>query len=470
VVPNGKAARLIPVKSGATEVAATAEGIMASAKVVVLDTVFSVQIAAADTVVTLGRSLQFSATVAGPTGASQDVTWSVADTSVARVDSTPSPNRVLISSRNAGTTNVIATATIDRKKSATTRFRTAAPVSLFFEAQPGDATVPIRAQDVMIPGPIVKVRDALGNVFPGPATISVSLAPGTGSAGASLLGVPVITTANGDARFTSIAVDLPGVGYRLMATAAELLSTTSAPFTVGPECGGIAYTLGTLVNGELTSSSCQVGENQYYDRYSVTSAAQQLLILRVTAPLRNGAVFPNGIPVGAQTDTIPYLVPAGSYSIRVLSSAAGLTGPYQLQARTPTLGKVTIGQPGNICYRIQTTVGISYQEELRCSGTAALIQYPCGSGTTSQSPFRLHLKAGQGATINASSTTIDPCLEIGTEVGTVFTHVAVDDNSGGGTSARIVIPAAPENRNFIVNVTGRPPIPAFSLFSITIQP
>jgi hypothetical protein len=471
VVPNGKTTRLIPVRPGTAEVEASSENVIATAKVVVLDTVFSVQINPADTMVTMSRSLTLTAAVTGPPTAQLSVTWRVADTAKARVDSFRlASNTAFVTSRDTGRTEVIATSAADRLKTARIPFRTARPISLYFEAQPGAATAPIRAQDVLIPGPIVKVRDALGNTFPGTTPITIGIAPGTGASNAELFGTILVATASGDARFADIGIDLPGTDYRLVASSPGLQAATSAAFVVGPECTGIPYTLGTTVSRTLTSSACQFGEGQYYDRYIVSSPVQQIFIARVTAPLRNGAVFPNGIRIGAQSDTIPYLVPAGTHSIRVQSSAAGVTGDYQLVARAPNLGKVTIGNPGVTCYRIQTQTGIVFQEELRCSGTAALIQYPCGAGNTSLSPYRLHLKPGTGATITVSSTTFDPCLELGTESGNTFTRVAVDDDGGGGTTARLRIDPAPSGRNFIVNVTARPPVPAFSIFTISIQP
>src|SRR6185503_5862919 len=317
VMPNGKIARLIPVRPGTAEVEVSSENIIATARVVVLDTVFSIQISPADTLVTMGQSLTFTAGVLGPSTALRGVKWSVVDNAVAKIDSEiQATNRVFVSSRDTGRTEVVATSTVDRNRIARIPFRTARPVSVYFEAQPGQATSPIRAQDAIIPGPIVKVRDALGNAFPGAVPITIGIAAGTGAANAELFGTTQVTTASGDARFSDIGIDLPGTDYRLVASTPGLPSATSTAFAVGPECPGIPYTLGTTVSGSLTSSACQFGDGQYYDRYIVTSPVQQLFIARVTAPLRNGAVFPNGIRIAAQGDTIPYLVPAGTYSIR----------------------------------------------------------------------------------------------------------------------------------------------------------
>lgn len=471
IVPNGTAARLIPVRPGLAEVEATSENILATAKVVVLDTVFSVQINQADTLVTMGRTLSFIAAVQGPPAASVAVVWTLADSSKARIDSiSQAANRVFVTSSDTGRTEVIATSAIDRKKSARIPFRTARPVSLFFETQPGQATSPIRAQDILIPGPTVKVRDELGNSFVGSVSVSMAIATGSGTPNANLFGTLVVPTASEDGRFSNIGIDLPGADFRLTATAAGLTAATSAPFTVGPECPGTPYEIGTTVSGTLTESACRSNENAVYARYIVTTSALQHLTARTTAPMRVSVVFPDGTRFGTVTDSVPYLAAPGTYSIRVSSGANGELGTYQLTSRFSNLSKGTLGAIGYLCWRIQTHRGITYQEELRCaSGTGPnTIAYPCGTGTTSSSPYRLYLPANATATITASSAAFDPCLEV---FNSQFTQsLAVDDNSGGGTTARIVLTPSPVTRDVIVNVTGRPPVPAVTQFTITITP
>jgi hypothetical protein len=469
VVPDGNVARLIPVRPGAADVEAMSEDIIATAKVVVLDTVYSVQISASDTLVSMGRSLQLTAAVAGPVGASQQVVWSVGNAAVADIDSSQGKNPVLVFSRDTGSTTVTATSAIDRNKSASARVRTASPVALYFEQQPGQATSPIRAQDVLIPGPIVKVRDALGNVFPGSVTVTLAIAPGSGTPNASLFGTIVVPTANEDGRFSNLGIDLAGADYRLTATSPDLTAATSAPFTVGPECPGIPYTIGTTVSGTLTADACRASESLFYNRYIVTTSVAELFSARITAPLRVGAVFIDGTRFGAQSDTVPYLAAPGTYSLRVYSGTNGDVGSYQLSTYFANLSKGNLGAPGYLCWRIQTHRGIVYQEELRCSsGPGGQILYPCGSGTTSVSPYRLFLPPNAIVTITASSTAFDPCLEA--LDGTTSQQIAVDDNGGGGTTARLTLAPSPTARNLIINVSGRPPLPAVTPFTITIQP
>ena len=106
----------------------------------------------------------------------------------------------------------IATSTANRLKSTRARWQTARPHSLIFASEPGQATSRIRANYALIPGPVVSVRDALGNTFPGEMDVTMTIEPGTGRTGAALFGTPFVTYANGEARFGNLGVDSAGSG------------------------------------------------------------------------------------------------------------------------------------------------------------------------------------------------------------------------------------------------------------------
>jgi hypothetical protein len=468
VVPNGNVARLIPVRPGTAELEALAEGILATAKVVVLDTVFSVQISGPTTMVSLGRSIEFSAIVSGPPGASQRVVWSVGNGNVASIDSSQGNSPVLVVSRDTGATTVTATSAIDRRHSATVHIRTAPAVSLFFESQPAQATAPIRANDILIPGPIVRARDQLGNVFLGPVDVTMTLEPGTGAGGAKLFGAPTLTTSNGEGRFDNLGVDLEGANYRVTATAPGLTTATSSTFNVGPECPGTPYVIGATVSGTLTTSSCQSRANEYYDRYIVSSNALQYFAIRLSsaALLRIGVIFPDGARITAgSSDSLPGVVSAGTFSIRVHSSATGATGAYQLRTGPANIprGVFQVGGPF-VCYLIQVHRGITLQDDLKCSG----VPNPCNSGASTDAGYRLHLAANMTVTVTVTSSAFDPCLRVlATNNATL---IASDPDVPGRNTARVVVPPAPIARNVVVHVGGRATVPVGTPFTISIQP
>ena len=102
-------------------------------------------------------------------------------------------------------------------------------MQLAFVAQPGPAT----AGQAMAPAVQVAARDAGGNVatsFTG--TVTLAIAPGTGTSGAELAGTVALAASNGIATFGNLSLDLVGTGYRLRASATGLPSGLSGTFDV----------------------------------------------------------------------------------------------------------------------------------------------------------------------------------------------------------------------------------------------
>jgi hypothetical protein len=82
---------------------------------------------------------------------------------------------------------------------------------------------------------IVAVEDAQGSLATGyKGLITLTITAGTGNSEAKLFGGTKTLPINGTAEFKSISIDKVGVGYTLTATSGNLLSATSAPFTVLP--------------------------------------------------------------------------------------------------------------------------------------------------------------------------------------------------------------------------------------------
>jgi hypothetical protein len=105
----------------------------------------------------------------------------------------------------------------------------AAADSLVFTSQPTATT----AGAVITPAVQVAARDSLGNIVSGfTGSVTVAIAPGTGTPGASLTGTKTVVAVAGVATFSTLKVDSSGTGYRLTATAAGIAGTTSAAFTV----------------------------------------------------------------------------------------------------------------------------------------------------------------------------------------------------------------------------------------------
>lgn len=66
------------------------------------------------------------------------------------------------------------------------------------------------------------------------AQVTISLAPGTGTAGALLTGGEAQAASNGVVNFGNLRINTAGTGYQLLASSPGMTSATSASFSVTP--------------------------------------------------------------------------------------------------------------------------------------------------------------------------------------------------------------------------------------------
>ncbi|MGH7678833.1 MAG: hypothetical protein ACRENU_10230 [Gemmatimonadaceae bacterium] len=105
------------------------------------------------------------------------------------------------------------------------------PTQLVFLTQPTD----VAAQNPIIPSVRIGVQNANGQISgSGSVAVTISLVPGTGAPGASLIGGAASNTFNGIVLFANLRIDTPGAGYQLLASATGFPSVASAPFNVTP--------------------------------------------------------------------------------------------------------------------------------------------------------------------------------------------------------------------------------------------
>ena len=122
------------------------------------------------------------------------------------------------------------------------------PARLAFSSQPTDAT----AGSALSPPVQITALDSRGNLASGfTGAVTVAISTGTGTAGATLLGMKTMTASAGVATFSDLGVDSAGTGYRLRASAATLTPDTSAAFAVTP---GPAIRLGFTVPPGVTTA------------------------------------------------------------------------------------------------------------------------------------------------------------------------------------------------------------------------
>src|SRR5438132_264726 len=100
------------------------------------------------------------------------------------------------------------------------------------------------AGSTLTPGVQVSVLDGGGNLVPSFAgTITLAIAPGTGTSGAALAGTTALAALGGVAAFTTLSVATPGGNYRLAATADGLRGATSGTFTIAGPATTLAFSV-----------------------------------------------------------------------------------------------------------------------------------------------------------------------------------------------------------------------------------
>jgi adhesin/invasin len=104
---------------------------------------------------------------------------------------------------------------------------------------------------------VVLADDQGTSVLNATGTVTVAIASGTGSSGATLNGSLTATATQGEVTFTGLSINKAGVGYKLVVTAQGLTSATSPAFDVnaGPP-SQVAITAG---NGQNATAGAVVG-------------------------------------------------------------------------------------------------------------------------------------------------------------------------------------------------------------------
>jgi len=127
------------------------------------------------------------------------------------------------------------------------------PVRLAFLAEPSRALAGDTIPDVQL-----AIQDQFGNtVLPAKDVVTLRLGV-TPDPAAKLLGMVDVAAVNGVAVFANLAIDSAGVGYTLIATAANVSSAQSQPFDIGGVIGAIPVTQLGPVAGALNTRTKKV--------------------------------------------------------------------------------------------------------------------------------------------------------------------------------------------------------------------
>lgn len=277
---------------------------------------------------------------------------------------------------------------------------------------------------------VVQIVDQFGNVV-GDAAVTFT-ASGGGSAN------PGQATSGEDGRAESRWTLGESVGQQTLTIRASGLQAAATAEAFDPCQQGTAYSIGTSVSGELSTSDCTLQFNSkalFIDLWDFTLSSQTAVRLEETAsdafdPLlfltaQTGIVALNDDSGGDRNSRIRAILPAGSYRILTTSAEQGTVGSY-------TLGSETISEAMENCALWWAVPGITSSQNL-ASGDCTMATSD-GSSFWYEDPLFFYVAGGQTITVTMRSSRFDAWIDVRDANGNI---VAQDNDSADGTNATV---------------------------------
>jgi hypothetical protein len=273
-----------------------------------------------------------------------------------------------IQQAGSGYTLVASSGVLAAATSTTFAITPAAAKRLGFTVQPSQA----EGSDSITPAVAVAVQDTFGNTITG-ATNAITLAIGTNAGregGGTLSGTTTVNAVSGIATFPTAAIDQPGNGYTLAASATGLTGATSSGFNVvltfaavktglDHSCGltpsGAAYCWGEGLSGALGDNSTANHLTPVVVVGGVPFTSLTTGNAHVCAVARNGAAYCWGYNADGELgngttsspgDSTPQVV-AGGLTFSQVSGGAGHTCGVTTGGSAYCWGTNTYGQLGD---------------------------------------------------------------------------------------------------------------------------
>ena len=280
---------------------------------------------------------------------------------------------------------------------------------------------------------IVEARAADGTIIP-----NVGVRFTLEGTGGSVVPSTVSTNSQGRASISWTLGESAGIQH-LIATIDGYGSATISAYAIttgGSGCPNfLPYTLGTSVNGTLTSASCTVVQppdpaRYYSQNYAAPTPASQAVQIRVTSfafsPRATIHIEPSGwgfgfsAPLGSSTAVANALVAPGAFAARVVTSEPGAVGSYSFTT-TAVASDVSGCTPWLLTSGVHTSQSISASDCVR-------------SGVT-YDRYVVGIPPEWTIEVTMSSTTLDSFLELYRNDDA--TLVIQDNNGGGGANAHL---------------------------------
>jgi hypothetical protein len=227
--------------------------------------------------------------------------------------------------------------------------------------------------------------------YNGPVTVVIK--SGTGASGAGLIGTATVNAVGGVARFTNLAINKAGTGFRLTASAPGKASTDSSPFDIAKGSQTITFNppaqiaygdppheltattssglpvsysasgacsvsgndLTTTAIGTCTVTASQAGDESYYPATSVTR--------NITISKRSQTIAFNPLPNRIIGDPAFGLVATASSGLPVSFSAVGVCSVTSGIVQMNAVGDCTItaSQMGDAEYNPAASVARTFE-------------------------------------------------------------------------------------------------------------
>lgn len=299
------------------------------------------------------------------------------------------------------------------------------------------------------PAPSVIARDANGAPL---RNVHVTFAVTAG--GGTVIGGSQVTDSSGIATVRQWTLGTTPGAQTVTATAGGMTVTFTVTATNSCTMTG-AIAAGDTVAGDLTTSPCAMGDGTAAQSWSFQQPSGQsavsfvmrstglpifdtVLLLHRGAFTRYDQIIAgnDNDPSGTTTDSrLDIILGPGSYVLSGNNFDPGATGPFTITADSWS-GDLTH------CAEAYVTPGITTSQTMdaSCSYSGTLRNIDLAG---------LYLVKGQTVQIDMSSAAFDPEIDLYLNSGQL---VALDDNGGGGTSARITY-TAPANAVFVIFAT-----------------
>lgn len=226
-------------------------------------------------------------------------------------------------------------------------------------------------------------------------------------------------------------------GWTLGGQGAQALtaSTSGAPSVIfaatalDPCVFATSYSIGTTVDGQLSSTDCLLGDGSYADMYRATVSTPNAFLFQQSSSSFDSFLLllaSDATPIALNDDAggglnsaFKVLLPAGAYFPVATSYDPGVVGGYSLSSMV-----VSASITG--CEEVFARRGIATSQVLQSSD--------CALGAFYADFLVIYLVAGQNVTLSMSSSTFDTYLELYDPNGLVAVN---DDQDATTTNSRI---------------------------------